>query len=117
MVGFLNTDETDELRPVMFWLADGQGVWQQLTSFPQQPEPAQGTTQESTDETESPTTTSEQNTTTQNTNDDFVASDETIENTSEEETSSVGVWLLVGVCVVIAIVISAFFLKCQGNRS
>lgn len=39
-VGYLNTAEDDELRPVMFWLADGQGVWQQLTAFPQQPLPA-----------------------------------------------------------------------------
>lgn len=39
-VGFLNSGERDHLRPVMFWLADGQGVWQQLTALPQQPEPA-----------------------------------------------------------------------------
>jgi len=40
-VGFLNDGgEGDDLRPVMFWLADGQGVWQQLTAFPQPPEPA-----------------------------------------------------------------------------
>jgi hypothetical protein len=38
-VGYLNSDG-DDLRPVMFWLADGQGVWQQLTAFPQQPQPA-----------------------------------------------------------------------------
>jgi hypothetical protein len=40
IVGFLNAAEPDEFRPVMFWLADGQGVWQQLTAFPQPPEPA-----------------------------------------------------------------------------
>lgn len=37
-VGFLNVGVGDHLRPVMFWLEDGQGVWQQLTAFPQQPE-------------------------------------------------------------------------------
>lgn len=40
-VGFLGSSSADDLRPVMFWLEDGQGVWQQLTAFPQQPEPAQ----------------------------------------------------------------------------
>lgn len=41
VVGYLgNTTDSDELRPVMFWLSDGQGVWQQLTAFPEQPEPA-----------------------------------------------------------------------------
>jgi len=39
-VGFLSAGEADRLRPVMFWLSDGQGIWQQLTAFPQQPEPA-----------------------------------------------------------------------------
>jgi hypothetical protein len=40
-VGFLNDGGNgDDLRPVMFWLADGQAVWQQLTAFPQTPEPA-----------------------------------------------------------------------------
>jgi hypothetical protein len=39
-VGFLNTQEPDEIRPVMFWLADGQGVWQKLLAFPYPPEPA-----------------------------------------------------------------------------
>jgi hypothetical protein len=39
-VGYLNGSDGDELRPVMFWLASGQGVWQQLTAFPQKPEPA-----------------------------------------------------------------------------
>ncbi|MFC7738664.1 DUF6152 family protein [Roseomonas sp. GCM10028921] len=39
-VGFLDANGGDDLRPVMFWLADGQGVWQQLTAFPQRPEPA-----------------------------------------------------------------------------
>lgn len=39
-VGYLNSTGGDDLRPVMFWLANGQGVWQQLTAFPQQPEPA-----------------------------------------------------------------------------
>ena len=38
-VGYLN-GAGDDLRPVMFWLADGQGVWQQLTAFPQRPQPA-----------------------------------------------------------------------------
>jgi hypothetical protein len=39
-VGYLGATDDDELRPVMFWLASGQGVWQQLTAFPQRPEPA-----------------------------------------------------------------------------
>ena len=40
-VGFLNDGGNgDDLRPVIFWLADGQGVWQQLTALPQAPEPA-----------------------------------------------------------------------------
>jgi hypothetical protein len=39
-VGYLNGTGGDDLRPVMFWLADGQGVWQQLTAFPQPPERA-----------------------------------------------------------------------------
>jgi hypothetical protein len=39
-VGFLNAGDGDALRPVMFWLANGQGVWQQLTAFPQRPEPS-----------------------------------------------------------------------------
>ncbi|CUJ39683.1 Uncharacterised protein [Achromobacter xylosoxidans] len=42
VVGFLNSSEDRELRPMMFWLSDGQGVWQQLTSLPQQPEAASG---------------------------------------------------------------------------
>jgi len=40
-VGYLDADGGRDLRPVMFWLADGQGIWQQLTAFPQQPEPVQ----------------------------------------------------------------------------
>lgn len=40
VVGFLHAAEDRELRPVMFWLADGQGVWQQLTALPQRPEAA-----------------------------------------------------------------------------
>jgi hypothetical protein len=39
-VGFLDGQGGDDFRPAMFWLADGQGVWQQLTSFPRDPEPA-----------------------------------------------------------------------------
>jgi len=39
-VGFVNVDGSDEFRPVMFWLASGQGVWQKLTAFPDPPEPA-----------------------------------------------------------------------------
>lgn len=39
-VGYLDADGGHDLRPVVFWLADGQGVWQQLTAFPQRPEPA-----------------------------------------------------------------------------
>jgi hypothetical protein len=42
-VGFLPDAESDEMRPVMFWLADGQGVWQKLLSFPCRPEPAPAT--------------------------------------------------------------------------
>jgi hypothetical protein len=41
-VGYLDADGGHDLRPVVFWLADGQGVWQQLTAFPQRPEPAPG---------------------------------------------------------------------------
>lgn len=40
VVGYLGSSDKQALRPVMFWLANGQGVWQQLTSFPQRPEPA-----------------------------------------------------------------------------
>ncbi|MFY1905376.1 DUF6152 family protein [Achromobacter xylosoxidans] len=40
VVGFLNSSQDRELRPMIFWLGNGQGVWQQLTSLPQQPEPA-----------------------------------------------------------------------------
>lgn len=40
VVGFLSASQDRELRPMMFWLANGQGVWQQLTSLPQQPESA-----------------------------------------------------------------------------
>jgi hypothetical protein len=39
-VGFLTVKGGDEFRPVMFWLADGQGVWQKLLPFPHRPEPA-----------------------------------------------------------------------------
>lgn len=39
-VGFVNVDGSEEFRPVMFWLADGQGVWQKLLAFPTPPEPA-----------------------------------------------------------------------------
>lgn len=37
-VGFLASADAQSFRPMMFWLADGQGVWQQLTSLPQRPE-------------------------------------------------------------------------------
>lgn len=40
VVGYLGSADDHDLRPVMFWLADGQGVWQQLTSFPERPQPA-----------------------------------------------------------------------------
>ncbi|AHG62520.1 DUF6152 family protein [Advenella mimigardefordensis] len=40
VVGYLNSGEDEELRPMMFWLANGQGVWQQLTALPRAPEPA-----------------------------------------------------------------------------
>ncbi|WP_152625496.1 DUF6152 family protein [Pseudomonas amygdali] len=40
VVGYLNSAEDHELRPMIFWLEDGQGVWQQLTALPQDPEPA-----------------------------------------------------------------------------
>jgi len=40
IVGFLDAAGDQDLRPVMFWLANGQGVWQQLTAFPTTPEPA-----------------------------------------------------------------------------
>jgi hypothetical protein len=39
-VGFLNVDGSEEIRPVMFWDAKGQGVWQKLLPFPARPEPA-----------------------------------------------------------------------------
>jgi hypothetical protein len=39
-VGFLGSAEAVELRPMIFWLGDGQGVWQQLTGLPRPPEPA-----------------------------------------------------------------------------
>jgi hypothetical protein len=39
VVGFLGAADDQDFRPVMFWLADGQGVWQQLTPFPTDPEP------------------------------------------------------------------------------
>ena len=39
-VGFLDTRGGHGFRPAMFWLSDGQGVWQQLTPFPRDPEPA-----------------------------------------------------------------------------
>jgi hypothetical protein len=40
-VGYVAADGHDELRPVMFWLENGQGFWQQLTAFPQEPQPAE----------------------------------------------------------------------------
>ncbi|WBU60573.1 DUF6152 family protein [Paracoccus albus] len=40
VLGYLGSADSDDLRPVMFWLEDGQGVWQQLTAFPTSPEPA-----------------------------------------------------------------------------
>lgn len=42
VVGFLSNAESQELRPMMFWLENGQGVWQQLTSLPTDPLPASG---------------------------------------------------------------------------
>ena len=39
-MGYLGVNGGDDLRPAMFWPANGQGVWQQLTAFPQRPEPA-----------------------------------------------------------------------------
>ena len=39
-VGFLNVDGSEEMRPVMFWVSSGQGVWQKLLPFPARPEPA-----------------------------------------------------------------------------
>lgn len=38
--GFLDTGGGDGFRAVMFWLPDGQGVWQKLLPFPIPPEPA-----------------------------------------------------------------------------
>ncbi|WP_226583214.1 DUF6152 family protein [Acuticoccus sediminis] len=40
VLGFLGSADAEEMRPVMFWLEDGQGVWQQLTALPARPEPA-----------------------------------------------------------------------------
>lgn len=40
VLGYIGSADSDDLRPAMFWLADGQGVWQQLTSFPTAPVPA-----------------------------------------------------------------------------
>ena len=42
VLGFLANADAQELRPMMFWLENGQGVWQQLTSLPTPPEPASG---------------------------------------------------------------------------
>ena len=42
VLGYFGDADSEDLRPVMFWLADGQGVWQQLTSFPTRPQPAPG---------------------------------------------------------------------------
>jgi hypothetical protein len=39
-VGYLDAEGGHDLRPVVFWLSGGQGIWQQLTAFPQQPEAA-----------------------------------------------------------------------------
>lgn len=39
-VAFKGKTGNDEFRPVMFWVASGQGVWQKLLSFPDAPEPA-----------------------------------------------------------------------------
>lgn len=39
-VGFLAAADDQDFCPVMFWLANWQGVWQQLTAFPLRPEPA-----------------------------------------------------------------------------
>ena len=39
-VGFLDGRGSHGFRPAIFWLSDGQGVWQQLTPFPRDPEPA-----------------------------------------------------------------------------
>lgn len=40
VLGFLAGPESQEHRPMMFWLEDGQGVWQQLTALPEAPQPA-----------------------------------------------------------------------------
>jgi hypothetical protein len=39
-VGYFDADGGHDLRPATFWLADGQGVWQRLTAFLQQPQSA-----------------------------------------------------------------------------
>ncbi|WP_138470343.1 DUF6152 family protein [Poseidonocella sp. HB161398] len=40
VVGYLGSANDQDLRAVMFWLADGTAIYQQLTSFPTRPEPA-----------------------------------------------------------------------------
>jgi hypothetical protein len=42
-VGFLTVKGGDEFRPVIFWLGNGQGVWQKLLPYPHRPEPAPAT--------------------------------------------------------------------------
>lgn len=40
VVGYLGSANDQDLRAVMFWLEDGTAIYQQLTSFPTRPEPA-----------------------------------------------------------------------------
>lgn len=40
VVGYLGAANDQDLRAVMFWLEDGTAIYQQLTSFPTPPEPA-----------------------------------------------------------------------------
>jgi hypothetical protein len=90
VVGFLNSEENQELRPVMFWLADGQGVWQQLTAFPQEPVPASANSNDSngkTDNSEPPSVEASV--------DNSASSDDAVSNTSERS-ASVFTWLVVG---------------------
>ncbi len=105
VVGFLNSEENQELRPVMFWLADGQGVWQQLTAFPQEPEPASANSDNSNGKSDTSEPSSVE-----------ASSDNTVSNTSERS-ASLFTWLVVAAAIVAALVISGFYLRRQGKRS
>ncbi|MBD2872784.1 hypothetical protein [Paenibacillus arenilitoris] len=123
VVGYLNTSDDDVLRPVMFWLADGQGVWQQLTAFPDQPEPAPSAPNhagENEEEVSPQPAPAENNMENQPHSqpaspEDSAISDES--NQSEQAASSATTWLVVGVIIVAAVVAGAFYLIRQGKKN